>query len=136
MLLIGYVYGIKSEQRLEKKESLNLTYRWFCGVDLMNRVPDHSTFSQNRRGLFQDTNIYWNIFKEIVWKCIKFEIVSRETGAPDSFFLPFNVSWNSRYEVADTVQCSTVKYMEELKAEISFVLGYKASENVKKRKNL
>ncbi|MBD5530470.1 MAG: transposase [Lachnospiraceae bacterium] len=49
MLLIGYLYGIKSERRLEEEVSLNLAYRWFCDMDLMQKVPDHSTFSQNRR---------------------------------------------------------------------------------------
>lgn len=32
MLLIGYLYGIKSERRLEEEVSLNLAYRWFCGM--------------------------------------------------------------------------------------------------------
>lgn len=32
MLLIGYLYGIKSERRLEEKVSLNLAYRWFAGL--------------------------------------------------------------------------------------------------------
>lgn len=36
MLLIGYLYDIKSERRLEEEVSLNLAYRWFCGMDLMN----------------------------------------------------------------------------------------------------
>ena len=53
MLLIGYLYGIKSERRLEEEVSLNLAYRWFCGIDLMHKVPDHSTFSQNRRRRFR-----------------------------------------------------------------------------------
>lgn len=35
MLLIGYLYGIKSERRLEEEVSLNLAYRWFCELDLM-----------------------------------------------------------------------------------------------------
>ncbi|MBR5317329.1 MAG: transposase [Lachnospiraceae bacterium] len=30
MLLIGYLYEIKSERRLEEEVSLNLAYRWFC----------------------------------------------------------------------------------------------------------
>ena len=47
MLLIGYLYGIKSERRLEEEVSLNLAYRWFCGLDLMHRIPDHSTFMQS-----------------------------------------------------------------------------------------
>ena len=58
MLLIGYLYGIKSERRLEEEVSLNLAYRWFCGIDLMDRVPDHSTFSQNRRRRFQEAMTY------------------------------------------------------------------------------
>lgn len=32
MLLIGYLYGIKSERRLEEEVSHNLAYRWFCGI--------------------------------------------------------------------------------------------------------
>lgn len=43
MLLIGYLYGIKSERRLEEEVSLNLAYRWFCELDLMQKIPDHST---------------------------------------------------------------------------------------------
>ena len=58
MLLIGYLYGIKSERRLEEEVSLNLAYRWFCGIDLMHRVPDHSTFSQKRRRRFQEVGIF------------------------------------------------------------------------------
>ena len=54
MLLIGYLYGIKSERRLEEEVSLNLAYRWFCELDLMQKIPDHSTFSQNRRRRFRD----------------------------------------------------------------------------------
>ena len=72
MLLIGYLYGIKSERRLEEEVSLNLAYRWFCGIDLMHKVPDHSTFSQNRRRRFQEAGIFREIFNEIVLKCIEF----------------------------------------------------------------
>ena len=101
MLLIGYLYGIKSERRLEEEVSLNLAYRWFCGIDLTQRVPDHSTFSQNRRRRFQDAGIFREIFNEIVLQCIQLGIVSGETGVADGSFLPSNVSWNSRYEVVE-----------------------------------
>lgn len=32
MLLVGYLYGIKSERRLVQKIQLNFAYRWFCGI--------------------------------------------------------------------------------------------------------
>ena len=34
MLLVGYLYGIKSERRLEEEVRLNIAYRWFCGFEL------------------------------------------------------------------------------------------------------
>ena len=52
MLLIGYLFGIRSERRLCEEVHLNLAYRWFCRLDLADRVPDHSTFSKNRHGRF------------------------------------------------------------------------------------
>ena len=100
----------------------------------MHRVPDHSTFSQNRRRRFQEVGIFREIFNEIVLKCIELGIVSGKIGVADGSFLPSNVSWDSRYEAVETVQRSTVKYMEELEAEPSFMPGYKEPENVKKEK--
>ena len=123
MLLIGYLYGIKSERRLEEEVSLNLAYRWFCGIDLTQRAPDHSTFSQNRRRRFQDAGIFRENFNEIVLQCIQLGIVSGETGVADGSFLPSNVSWNSRYEVVENVNRSTIKYMSELEEELASMPG-------------
>ena len=129
MLLIGYLYGIKSERRLEEEVSLNLAYRWFCGIDLTQRAPDHSTFSQNRRRRFQNAGIFREIFNEIVLKCIQLGLVSGETGVADGSFLPSNVSWDSRYEAVGTVNRPTIKYMEELEEELASMPGYKKAEN-------
>ena len=43
MLLIGYLYGIKSERRLVEEVQLNIAYRWFCGFELDDTIPNHST---------------------------------------------------------------------------------------------
>ena len=52
MLLVGYCYGIRHERRLCQEVALHLAYRWFCKLDLDDRVPHHSTFSVNRLGRF------------------------------------------------------------------------------------
>ena len=41
MLLIGYLYGIKSEWRLVEEVQLNIAYRRFCGFEweLLNTRP-------------------------------------------------------------------------------------------------
>jgi transposase len=43
-----YYYGIRFERRLCEEVELHLAYRWFCRLDLDDKVPDHSTFSVNR----------------------------------------------------------------------------------------
>ena len=48
MLLVGYLYGVKSERRLVQEVQLNIVYRWFCGFELTDKIPDHSTFSKTR----------------------------------------------------------------------------------------
>lgn len=48
-LIVGYFFGIRSEQRRCEEVHLNLPYRWFCRLGLDDgSVPDHSTFSKNR----------------------------------------------------------------------------------------
>ena len=53
MMMIGYLYGLTSERRLCQEVQLNLAYRWFCGLGLEDKVPDHSTFSKNRDRLLE-----------------------------------------------------------------------------------
>lgn len=133
MLLIGYLYGIKSERRLEEV-SLNLAYRWFCDIDLMQKVPDHSIFSQNRKRRFKAAGIFREIFNEVVLQCIKQDIVSGEIGVADGSFLPSNVSRDSRYEAVESIKHSTIKYMEELDAELAAMPGYSEPEEVETEK--
>src|SRR5512135_3342815 len=42
MLIIGYCYGLRSERRLTQEVELHLAYRWFCRLDLDDKVPRHS----------------------------------------------------------------------------------------------
>lgn len=58
MLLVGYCMGIRSERGLCEEVHLNLAYRWFSRLDLTDAVPDHSSFSKNRRGCFRDSNLF------------------------------------------------------------------------------
>src|SRR5437660_6354973 len=57
MLLVGYCYGIRHERRLCQEVALHLAYRWFCKLDLNDKVPHHSTFSVNRLGRFRESEI-------------------------------------------------------------------------------
>ena len=84
MLLVGYCFGIRSERRLCEEVHLNLAYRWFCGLDLSDTVPNHSTFSKNRHGRFRESKLLRYLFEKTVARCISDGLVSGQRLAADA----------------------------------------------------
>src|SRR5712691_5638398 len=58
MLIVSYCYGIRFERKLCEEVELHLAYRWFCRLDLDDKVPDHSTFSVNASVMEADASRY------------------------------------------------------------------------------
>ena len=42
MLIVGYVFAIRSERLLCREVKVNLAYRWFCGLSIEDKIPDHA----------------------------------------------------------------------------------------------
>jgi transposase len=84
MLILGYCYGIRSERRLCEEVADRLTFRWFCHMDLDDKVPDHSTFSKYRHGRFRDSDVLRHIFERVVLACITAGLVGGEGFAVDA----------------------------------------------------
>lgn len=92
MLIVGYCYGIRFERRLCEEVELHLAYRWFCRLDLDDKVPDHSTFSVNRHGRFRDSNILRHVFEAVVRACMNAGLVKGEGFAVDASVIEANAS--------------------------------------------
>ena len=84
MLIVGYCFAIRSERRLCEEVHLNLAYRWFCGLGLDGRVPDHSTFSRNRHGRFRQSDALRRVFETVVRRCLAEGLVGGEDFAVDA----------------------------------------------------
>ena len=84
MLIVGYCFAIRSERRLCEEVHLNLAYRWFCGLGLDGKVPDHSTFSLNRNGRFRESDILRHVFESVVRRCMGEGLVGGEGFAVDA----------------------------------------------------
>ena len=84
MLIVGYCMGIRSERRLCEEVHLNLAYRWFCRLDLNDRVPDHSTFSKNRHGRFRQSDVLRFVFETVLRRCMNEGLVQGEGFAIDA----------------------------------------------------
>ena len=84
MLIVGYCYGIRHERRLCEEVKLHLGYRWFCKLDLTDKVPHHSTFSINRLERFRDSDILRHVFERVVAACMAEGLIKAEGFAVDA----------------------------------------------------
>jgi len=41
MLVMGYVFAIRSERLIYREVQVNLAYRWFCKLGIEDAIPDH-----------------------------------------------------------------------------------------------
>ncbi len=100
MLLVGYCHSIRSERRLCQEVELNLAYRWFCKLGLEDAVPDHSTFSLNRHGRFQESDVFRRVFERVVGQCMAAGLVGGEGFAVDASVIEADASRFQRGEGA------------------------------------
>jgi transposase len=84
MLIVGYVFAIRSERALCREVHVNLAYRWFCGLGIEDRVPDHSTFTRARNERFRDGDIFRRLFERVVETCIAAGLVGGKGFAVDA----------------------------------------------------
>jgi transposase len=84
MLIVGYVFAIRSERLLCREVQVNLAYRWFCGLSIEDKVPDHSAFSRARNERFRDSHIFRRVFERVVETCIAAGMVGGEGFAVDA----------------------------------------------------
>jgi transposase len=84
MLIVGYVFALRSERALCRDVRVNLAYRWFCGLSIEDKVPDHSAFSRARNERFGDSGIFRCIFERVVEACMAAGLVGGEGFAVDA----------------------------------------------------
>ena len=92
MLIVGYCYGIRFERKLCEEVELHLAYRWFCRLDLDDKVPNHSTFSVNRHGRFRDSDLFRQVFEAVVRTCMDAGLVKGEAFAVDASVIEADAS--------------------------------------------
>ncbi len=94
MVLVAYLYGIKSDRRLCEDVYCNFAYRWFCRLSPKDTVPDHSSFSTIRDRYGEE--IHEQVFNEIVKLCQEHGLVAEKCSVmTDATLIPADASLNS-----------------------------------------
>lgn len=122
MLLVGYLYGVTSERKLVEELRMHLAWRWFTRLGFDQEIPHHSTFSKNRHGRFQESNLFQELFEEIVTRCVQAGLVKGEHMSVDGSFVQANADHHSRVPREQLAEVAKVnrtvrEYLAELEQE-------------------
>ena len=98
-LLLGFLYSIPSERQIEVQCTDSNAFRWYLGIDLDERVPDHSTISQLRRRKPAFRKVFRRLFEEVVRQCVEKGLVSGRLAVTDSTHVKANASRASEQEI-------------------------------------
>lgn len=116
MMFINIIFGFHSMRRTCSEIEISFGYRWFLGLGMDDKVPDHSTFSQNYRRKFKDNDVAIRIFEAVIAQLFDNCLVDSSTLFIDGTHIKAcankNKSKNTKIEVAAR-RCK-----EELDAEV------------------
>ena len=92
MLIVGYVFAIRSERQLCSEVQVNLAYRWFCGLGVEDSIPNHSAFSRARHARFREADVLRRVFECVVGTCIARGLVGGDAFSVDASLIKADVN--------------------------------------------
>jgi transposase len=96
MLIVGYVFAIRSERMICREVQVNLAYRWYCRLGIEDQVPDHSAFSRARHERFRESDVLRRVFERVVTICIVAGLVGGEAFSIDASLIKADVDKHKR----------------------------------------
>jgi len=96
MLIVGYVFAIRSERRLCAEVQVNLAYRWFCKLGIEDNIPNHSVFCRARHERFRESDALRRVFEGVVAMCIAAGLVGGEAFSVDASLIKADVDKTKR----------------------------------------
>ncbi len=120
IVLLQYLYGIKSIRSTIKQCETDASFRWFLGIPFGEAVPHYSTFSQNYLRHYVGTNIFEDIFETILNKVVERKLVSGRDLFSDSTHIKANAS---KQKYTNQIQVVVKQRKQALETEIN---GFRA----------
>lgn len=117
IVIIQFLFGIKSMRQTIKEIDVNVAYRWFIGYGFTEPIPHFSTFGKNYIRRFKDTDVFEQIFKQILEMLIKGGFIKEETFFIDSTHIKAYA--NKRNVHNEFMEEDYNKYVMNLQAEIN-----------------
>lgn len=117
IVMIQYLFGIRSMRQTLKDIEVNTAYRWFLGYGMHEELPHFSTFSKNYSRRFKDTDLFENIFSRVLIEVNKYGFIDDENIFIDGTHIKANA--NTHKYQNKVIECSAKFYEEALQKEIA-----------------
>ena len=117
MVFLNYVDGIHSLRKTCERCKTDVAYRWFLRINFDEKIPDHSTYSQNLKRKFLETNLFKKIFMHIIKQAYDAGFIDPENIFGDSTHVKANA--NKKKHIDKVVQITENLYYEDLKKDIN-----------------
>ena len=116
IVLIQYLFGIRSMRQTIKEIEVNMAYRWFIGYGLTEKVPHFSTFGKNYTRRFEGTDVFERIFMRILYEAVNCGFIDASSVFIDGTHIKARA--NKKKNSKAFVPIPAKQYQDELNAEI------------------
>ncbi len=116
IIIVQNIFGIRSMRRTIQEVEVNLAYRWYIGYSLDEPIPHFTTFGKVYKRKFMDTNIFEEIFNEILEELLKSKYVDLENIFVDGTHIKANA--NNKKSIRLVIEKKSRDYQELLNNEI------------------
>jgi len=119
LLMINKIFGINSMRQTCEECEVNLAYRWFLGLSIEDKIPNYSTWSKNYERRYKDSDIFNEIFEEVLSQAMEYGFIETEAVFYDGTHQKANA--NNRKYTDEEVEIEAKNYKEDLLNEINNV---------------
>jgi len=105
MMLLGHLYDL-GDRELCGEIGMHVGMRWFCGMNLHDPVPDHSTLSKLKNERWAESGLFERLFDEVLRQCSEAGLVSGRHLSGDGTQVRADASMQSLAPIIEAVEPS------------------------------
>lgn len=112
IILIKYLFGIRSMRQTIKEIEVNVAYRWFLGYGMTEKIPLFTAFGKNYERRFTCSDVFEKVFEHILLEAVRCRFVDASAVFIDATHI--KASANKKKVVNEAVKVEEKHYHAEL----------------------
>ena len=117
LVILQYFFNINIMRQTIIEVEVNIAYRWFLGLDFYDKVPHFSTFGKDYERRFKNTDIFNQIFENILTQAISYGFVDTKIQFIDSTHVKAHDNRHKNQKVK--IQRKVKLYQRKLEKEVN-----------------